>query len=139
MTEQTTQQERDELDALTGGPVRTLHLAGADLEITPLVTRELPAMLNAMQPIIGLFAQTPEAALQTALISHPDAVINAVAIAARRPREWVDALPLDDLIELAGTVIEVNVDFFARRLVPMIQRTEARLTAALAGSSSPPA
>ena len=131
--------EADAIEALAGGPERTLKIVGQSLLITPIKTRELPALLRAAQPLIDLMQDAPgEGALQIALLREPDALIDAVAIAARMERAWMDDLALDDLLTLATVTIEVNADFFTRTLAPMISQSADRLTAALDGSISPP-
>lgn len=61
------------------------------------------------------------------LTEHGDAILDALAIAARRPREWVEALSLDNAVQLATALFEVNVDFFVQRVVPAIQSAAARI------------
>lgn len=134
----------EELEALTGGPLRTLDVGptedGLPLRITPLCTRELPAILSAAQPLLGLLTESsPEQAIQVALLSQPDALISVVAIAARVERAWLDERPLDQLIEITGAVLEVNLDFFTQRLAPLLSLIEQRISKRLAaGSASPP-
>ena len=131
--------EAEAIEALAGGPERSLEIGGQSLLITPIKTRELPALLRAAQPLIDLIQDAPgEGALQTALLREPDELIDALAIAGRMERVWVDDLALDDLITLATVAIEVNADFFTRTLAPMINQSADRLTAALDGSISPP-
>ncbi|MBU9123545.1 hypothetical protein KTD15_32835, partial [Burkholderia multivorans] len=69
------------------------------------------------------------------LCEHGDSLLTALALASRRPREWVDALALDDAITLAATVFEVNADFFVHRVAPKVGDLAQSLNGRLAGST----
>ncbi len=124
-----------QLDALANAPL-TVAVGGRELAITPVRVKELPAMLRACEPIFGALA---DGDLLAALLADPDSVIAAVAVGARLPRAEVDALDTAELVELGGAVMQVNADFFARRLAPAFVAASQRVAAALAGSMPLPA
>lgn len=124
-----------ELDALANAPL-TVTVGGSARAITPIRVAELPAMLRACEPIFGLLAGGDMAA---ALLHDADSVIAAIAIGARMPRAEIDALELDELVTLGGAVMQVNADFFARRLAPSFVAASQKVAAALAGSTPSPA
>ena len=80
-----------------------------------------------------LAADTPPAEL---LVRHGERLVPMVAQLTGQSREWVEALPLDEAVELLGTLIEVNADFFTQRLRPVIQKRMTALTQTL-GSQTP--
>lgn len=123
-----------QLDALANAPL-TVSVGGRDLAITPIRVAELPAMLRACEPI---FTQLSGGDVTGALLHDADSAINAIAIGARIPRGDLDALELDELVVLGGAVMQVNADFFARRLAPAFIEASQRVTAALAGSTPLP-
>jgi hypothetical protein len=49
-----------------------------------------------------------------------EAVFEFVAFAIRKPRPWMDTLQGDDGIAVTKKVLEVNADFFARKMAPML-------------------
>lgn len=101
------------------------------IELTPIKIGELPALSRAVQPLTSHLCASPD---WLALIAeHGDALIDALVIAVRRPREWVAALELDDAVKLASTVFEVNADFFIQRLLPSITEAAARLETRMPG------
>lgn len=110
----------------------TIVIGGEAIDLTPIKVGELPAFSRAIQSVVaGLSDSQPDWIL---LISeHGDAVIDAVAIATRRPREWVAGLDLDDAVSLADAVFEVNADFFIRRLLPSINKAAARIEVRIPG------
>ncbi len=53
--------------------------------------------------------------------------LSALAVAIRKPREWVAARELDEAIRLSEAVFEVNADFFIQRLAPVLARVASRV------------
>jgi hypothetical protein len=105
---------------------QSLEIAGDTLALTPIRVGEVPALLAAIKPIAPHLVNGDPDWLAL-LMEHGDAILDALAIAARRPREWVEALSLDDAVQLATALFEVNVDFFVQRVVPAIQSAAARI------------
>lgn len=129
--------ENNELNTLIPPPV-VLAIGGESIEITPILTRELVPMIEACRPIMAELA-TGDA--MAALANHPAALLRAVAIGARLDEARLGAMPLDELLALASAVIEVNADFFVRRLSPAMSLAMERVAKALSvtnpdGSSS---
>lgn len=116
---------------------RVLELAGQRLTISPLVVGELPAMLKAARPFAEQLTGEPN--WLSLLCDHGDALLTALALTSRQPRDWVDALALDDAITLAAAVFEVNADFFMRRVAPKVGDLAQSLNGRLAGSTPSPA
>lgn len=103
----------------------SIEIAGERIDLTPLKVGEVPAFARAVQPIaVGLSASPDWLAL---LAEHGEAVIAAIAIATRRPVEWVAGLDLDEAVRLAEAVFAVNADFFIRRLLPSVTQAAARI------------
>lgn len=111
-------------DALPPIP-EALHIAGERVELTPLRIGELPAFTRAIRPFAERLAG--EMDWPALIADHGEAVLQALAIATRRPREWVDGLPVDEAVTLASAVFEANADFFIRAVAPAITRAAASL------------
>lgn len=107
----------------------SLEIAGERIDLSPLKVGEVPAFARAVQPIAASLSASPD--WLALLAEHGDAVIEAVAIAARRPRDWVMNLDLDEAVRLAEAVFGVNADFFIRRLLPSVTQAAARIGQAL--------
>lgn len=113
-------------------PVPTsLVIGGETLDITPLRVGELPAFARAVRPIASKLSPEPD--WLRLLSEDGESVILALAIACRRPPEWVAALALDEAIHLAEAVFGANADFFIRRVVPEITRVSARIGTLIPG------
>lgn len=107
----------------------TLKVAGMDFVITPLKIGQLPAFAAAITPAYGYIEQDK---FIEAVLHQYDAVRDAAAIAVGQPKEWLDDLAPDDFVELSTAIYEINLDFFARRLLPLLQQSAIRIATAAA-------
>jgi hypothetical protein len=105
-----------------------VDVAGERLCILPIKTRELPGMMKAIAPILG---EIQGGDILGALSANADSLVAAVAIGSRKDRAWVDELDLDDLVALAGAVLEVNADFFVRAVLPGLTKAVEGVTGAV--------
>ena len=125
----------DQFVALPPVP-KTLMVGGETLDITPLKVGELPAFARAVRSIAGKLGHDPD--WLRLLSEDGEAVIMALAIACRRPPEWVSGLALDDAIRLAEAVFCANADFFIRRVVPEITRVSQTISTLIPGQTPSP-
>jgi hypothetical protein len=107
----------------------SIEIAGERIDLTPLKVGEVPAFARAVQPIAASLSASPD--WLALLAEHGEAVIAALAIATRRPVDWVAGLDLDEAVRLAEVVFGVNADFFIRRLLPSVTQAAARIGLAL--------
>lgn len=126
----------DVLAALPPVPT-SLVIAGETLDISPLKVGELPIFARTLQPLNGKITANPD--WLNLIAENGEAVILAVAVAARRPPEWVQSLDLDEAIRLAEALFGANADFFVRRVLPEINRVNQTLSAVTVGPPSSPA
>jgi len=112
-----------------------VDVAGERLCILPIKTRELPGMMKAIAPILG---EIQGGDILGALSANADSLVAAVAIGSRKDRAWVDELDLDDLVALAGAVLEVNADFFVHRVLPGLTKAMEGVTGAVGQTQSTP-
>ena len=115
----------------------SLAIAGETLDITPLKVGELPVFARAVRPLAGRLGPDPD--WLRLLSDDGESVILALAIACRRPPEWVAGLALDDAIRLAEAVFGANADFFIRRVLPAITQLSTRIGQTTPGATSSPA
>lgn len=120
-----------DFDAFPPTP-QSLEIAGVELGITPIRVGEIPALLAAVRPFAHRLVDGEPDWLEL-LSDHGEALIKAIAVASRRPQEWVSGLAMDDAIRLATALFEVNADFFVQRVVPTIQHAAARINAQMSG------
>lgn len=126
-------EHNNELAILT--PVGVEVTAGGEtIMVTPIKVKELNAFLAAIQPVLGDLTQK-EIDVMALMLKSPDSVIKATAIGCRKPLDWVDELDIDELARLALAVIEVNTDFFIRKVLPAVQTGWQNLIAKLDGQN----
>jgi hypothetical protein len=113
-------------DYQTFPPVpRVVTVAGTALELTPIRLGELPRLLAAVRPLAADLSVEPD--WLALLARHGEAVLELLTLATRRERAWINDLSLEDAVQLAAAVFEVNADFFVGRVVPAIQGAAQRL------------
>ena len=120
------------LEKIAPIPVK-VDIAGERLCILPIKTRELPLMMKAIAPILG---EIQSGDILGALATNADSLVAAVSIGSRKDRAWVDDLELDDLVALAGAVLEVNADFFVHRVLPGLTKAVEGVTGAVGRTQS---
>jgi hypothetical protein len=114
----------------------TVTIGGETLDITPLKVGELPVFARAVRPIASKLGPNPD--WLRLLSEDGESVILALAIACRKPPEWVSNLAMDDAIRLAEAVFGANADFFIRRVVPEITRVSKTLGTLIPGQTPSP-
>lgn len=106
-------------------PVRTLRFAGRDVEVRPLKVGQLPGVMQALAGV-DLAQGLDTGGLPDLVAAHGDRVIDAVVIATRLPREAVEEAELDEFAALLAALVEINSDFFVRRVLPALTAPATR-------------
>ncbi|MEO6518825.1 MAG: DUF6631 family protein [Pseudoxanthomonas sp.] len=118
----------DELDVLEPQGTEVTY-RGERLVIQPLAVGMLPKFVRLARPVIDVLmdAKLDEAAvgadvdvLMDLIGEHGDKCFDAAALVTGRPREWIEGGPIDEFFALAQAVIQVNRDFFTRKLAPLL-------------------
>lgn len=107
-------------------------LSIGNIEVSPILVKELPAFSRAIEPFLQqilAMGDGDDLDVTEMLIGNMEQAISAVSIGARIHRDTLDQLSLDELVELAGAVIEVNFDFFIKRVIPRVSKLTAALMA----------
>jgi hypothetical protein len=118
-------QDAAELQQLLGQPT-LITIAGENLELKPITFGQLPAVLELVGPLLADLNRDGVDMVDL-IMRHADRLLPLAALLTGRQREWIDALPLDEAAELIGTLIEINADFFARRVLPRLNARMDRL------------
>jgi hypothetical protein len=103
---------------------------GETLRVTPLKVGQIPRFLRTVRPMFGALAGklgSPgqagggvdlELDILKLVEDHGETLIDAVAIAINKPAAWVAEGEADEFAQLVKVVIEVNADFFAKKVAP---------------------
>jgi hypothetical protein len=102
---------------------RRVMFEGHDLVIAPLTVGQLPAVARALR---GIDLSGGIDVLEL-IAEHGERVAEAIAVAACVDLEIVQRAEVDEFLTLATAVIEVNADFFARRVAPALSGAFTRV------------
>lgn len=122
---------------------REVAYRGETLRVTPLKVGQIPRFLRIVRPMFGALggaALSPGSAaggveldIMQLVADHGEALIEAVAVATGKPADWVGQGEADEFAHLVKAVLEVNADFFAKKVAPLLNPPEA--PAALSANS----
>lgn len=125
MTEETVVDAKDGVStlAILTPDAEEIEVGGKKVLIGPLKISQLAKFSKAIQKVLpgiltGLKADGSFDLMKMVSESGDD-LIAAVAIGCKQPEEWVGDLDPVEFMKLAGKIMVVNVDFFARRLPQM--------------------
>ncbi len=113
------------IDVLAGG--ETLHISPAPISALGSMLREgknIFAALNDGESLAEIF------------VDHTTALIDICAYGTGKTTAQISALPGDEFMVLLGAILEVNADFFTRRLRPAMESMIDRMTAAIGPQNS---
>lgn len=119
-------------------PVRKT-VAGCRVEILQLSLVNLPEFLQVGTPVLRLLMSGDHLAAIAQNLRACQAVTALLAVRDVNGRqepatvEWISGLNLRDQLDLFATAMEVNTDFFAVEVVPVLVATMGRMTSWLRG------
>lgn len=124
--------DRNDLDVLTPAP-RVVQYRGEAVEVLPLRLAQLSPFATATRPIIGRVVMAVGmleegnalhvgAVLFDLLEQDAPALTRALALATGRDEAFIGDGELAEVVDLAQAVVEVNEDFFARRLPDLLEK-----------------
>lgn len=111
---------------------KLVTVAGVVVAVAPVKVRDLPAFLAAIEPVVGslgLLGGSGAAGVLALLATHGQRLIEATALGAGVEATWLGEQTSDVLVDLAVAVVEVNIDFFVRVLLPKVTAATQEMTA----------
>lgn len=125
----------DDLQQLIPEPVE-LTIAGETLGIGPIKMRQLSKVARHVGRIAQFFS-SEEINFEGLLSVGADDLMAALSAATDKPVEWIGELNLDEIVRLTRTVVEVNADFFARTVMPEVEKAKTALSALAPPGATP--
>jgi hypothetical protein len=125
---------------------REVRAGGETLTLRARGLVELAQMYQHLKPVLAALEAAPDGtsisqgiALAAGNADVAQGLIQAAAIGAGKPLDWVAQLPGEEQLDLVCAVLEVNGDFFVRSLLPksatLLANWMARLLAGPTSSS----
>lgn len=105
-----------------------VQLGDRTVSVSPIKFGQLPAVVRASAPILPHLQAGDYVG---AITADPDAFLASLAALSGIPREDIDALELDQVLDLAGACVEVNLDFFFRAVAPRLEELASRVVNAI--------
>lgn len=127
--------EPTQLEALFPEPRQVVLTSSRAVEILPLPIAKVPAFSKA---ITAATAVLMAGQIQLAIEEHYPGMRSAVSIATGLAEAEIDALLPDDFVALLAAVMEVNLDFFTRRVAPKLRQLAAVIAPGPVPPSPPP-
>ncbi len=103
---------------------------GETLTISPIKIGQIPGVLKCVRPILGAISKLSsspveggggvEIDLLQLVEENGETLIEACAIATGQKIDYIAGADVDEFVQLAKAVIEVNSDFFAKRVAPLL-------------------
>lgn len=122
------QEQQSELEILFPQGI-DVNLKNEVINIKPFKLGQLPAVMKVMQKVANPIQQSmltnvsQDANFLLSLIADfGDELIKLIALIIKKPIEFVEDLDQDETVILLKSIIEVNKDFFSKRVTPLIQQ-----------------
>lgn len=114
-------------------PTAQVLFRGEVLEVGPLRLEQLAPFITAARSIIGRVvmasgllgegAQMESGAVVLDMLEHDaPAFASALAVVTERPADWIAKGTVDEVASLVEAVVQLNRDFFARRLPHLVAK-----------------
>jgi hypothetical protein len=131
---------QDEFSAID--PIATeVTFRGETYRITPLKVGQLPKFARAIKGIgldsLAALESGDMTVILELIADHGEQIIDAVATASGISKEAIEGAETDEMILLVATVMRVNADFFARRLLPKLREQGQAMNGAGQTPSTP--
>lgn len=117
------------------------------LTIMPYGFGQFPRVLKAIKDIADKVPDTKPTAegvvsmgtkeITELVISAGEPVVQLCAIATKKDIKWFDDVPSDQAVDLLTAIVEVNRDFFVKRLQPKMMAAIENLSGLVGAVSSP--
>lgn len=105
---------------------KAININGVDLVIKSFKMGQLPRVFKALEPLSEVMASSftgSQVQLVTKMLAASgDSVITLLEVGSGQPREWVEDLDMDQSLELASAIMEVNSNFFLQRVLPILNK-----------------
>jgi hypothetical protein len=101
-----------------------VEVHGQEIEVRPVKVKQLAAVTRAMAPLKELFdlKTFDKNKVLAGAFEHAEAVARLTEVCTGLERNAMDEWEIDEMIDLFVAVLEVNLDFFTRRVFPSVSR-----------------
>ena len=120
-----------ELQTIVPEPI-LVSIRGETLEIKQIRVGQISKAMRIAHPFYERLKEAKDAAkkskseeaygfdVYSLVMENTDAILDMVSLLCSKDREWVDNIGLDELVSLFSAIVEVNLDFFTQRVLPLL-------------------
>lgn len=101
-------------------PDRNIEVAGEQIIVRPYKFAQLPQASAIVAKYMNMFQAGQQPDLVALLTEGGEDIFKLMCLATNKDRKWLDTLEAEDGINLLAVVVEVNYDFFTRKLSPLL-------------------
>lgn len=112
-------------------------VGGKIIEIKTMKVKQLSATIKAIQPFAATLSGQGQVDMASVVMNNMDNVVDLVGILTGEPKEFVEELGIDELIIVFTRLVEVNLDFFIQKVLPLLSGAMGRLTVGLPNVAKP--
>lgn len=130
----------DELQSLTPDPDANVYFVKSKnnerVEIPEITVRKFKPIFTALGPLAGHFKGkkgAEEMNLAALVAEHEEDVVKLLGVVVDRDADWVYSLKADEMFDLFGKALEVNLDFFIQKVLPSLSGAMVKISVATAG------
>jgi len=103
-----------DLDVLL--PERSITIGGEEISVSPFKFGQFKKVIAIIQQIGGYLESSPQEWINTLGEDAIESLATLALFCVSKDRDWLDELPGDQAFDLFLKVLEVNADFFARKI-----------------------
>lgn len=105
-----------------------VKVGGKEITIRTMKVKQLAAVLKAAAPFMGLLKSKPGSEDLLGLVAgNLPGAVTMVAVLTDQSEDWVGDLDVAELVELFSGLLEVNLDFFTQRVLPLLSDAMAKV------------
>lgn len=101
-------------------------IKGETLVVKPFKFAQLPKVFKYVQPIIELLNKSQglsrPALIAAVIAEYGDNVNEIIKLTTGKDQAWIEELESDEGVQVLGAVLEVNFDFFIKKVMPAITK-----------------
>lgn len=129
----------EQIHAVLGVSSEVTLSGGEKMIIKKLRVKQIRQVMEIIRPVAAqVNVKSIKEADVLALVSeHTDTVLNLVSVLSEMDKDKFEELAVDDLVTITTKVLEVNLDFFIKNVLPKFSEVLSSLTNAVTGIPTP--
>lgn len=112
-----------------------LNINDEPIVIKPFTFGQLPRVAKALAAIASRVPADEGFSIPKLIAEGGEEILEVVAVAAGKSRDWLDEIDPADGFELVGAVVAANAEQFEKKILPAVAKLAATVATAAAGKA----